>query len=221
VTLADTIVANSPSGGNCAYAGGTDVDGGYNLDSGATCGLSGSDDENNVNPALGPPQGNGGPTATMALSATSPAVDAIPAGINGCGTTLATDQRGALRPSESGCDIGAYEYGDIALQALAVSADPVPKGTDPTYTTTVSNAGATAGRDGHRQLAGGGEVQVGQGQRGKLFDVLLHGDVRPRPGGGGGDGHSRHCRQGHRRQGPVAQRHCERERDNGGHHPGQ
>jgi uncharacterized repeat protein (TIGR01451 family) len=143
LTLADTIVANSSSGGNCAYAGGTVIDGGYNLDSGTTCGLTGSDDTTNVSPQLGPLEENGGPTDTMALASTSPAVDAIPPGINGCGTTLTTDQRGALRPNESRCDIGAYEFGDVAVQTLKARPSSVHKNSDLTYTATVSNAGAT------------------------------------------------------------------------------
>src|SRR3712207_8206512 len=36
-TLRNTLLAASPSGGNCA---GTITDGGYNLDSGASCGFS-------------------------------------------------------------------------------------------------------------------------------------------------------------------------------------
>jgi uncharacterized repeat protein (TIGR01451 family) len=143
LTLTDTIVANSPSGGNCAFAGGSLIDGGYNLDSGTTCGLTGPNDKTNVSPQLGPLQENGGPTATMALASTSPTVDAIPLGSNGCGTTLTTDQRGALRPNASDCDMGAYEYGDLAMQTLAAKRNPVPKSSNLTYTATVSNAGAT------------------------------------------------------------------------------
>jgi hypothetical protein len=45
----------------------------------------------------------------MALSAASPALDRIPAGSAGCGTTVAADQRGVARPQGSGCDVGAYE----------------------------------------------------------------------------------------------------------------
>jgi len=49
---------------------------------------------------------NGGPTLTHALKPSSPAVDQIPAGVNGCvfGTR---DQRGVVRVPA--CDIGAYE----------------------------------------------------------------------------------------------------------------
>ena len=46
---------------------------------------------------------NGGPTPTMALDVTSPAVDA------GGATCLAVDQRGYGRPGGSACDIGAFE----------------------------------------------------------------------------------------------------------------
>ena len=144
LTLAGTVVANSSSGGNCSFASGTLVDGGYNLDSGNTCGLAGASDKNNLSPQLGALQQNGGPTDTMALPSTSPAVDAIPPGTDGCGTTITTDQRGVPRPQGSGCDMGASEYGDVAMQSLKASAKKVPTGSKLTYTATVVNAGAVA-----------------------------------------------------------------------------
>jgi hypothetical protein len=54
-------------------------------------------------------------TDTYSLAINSPAVDWIPVGINGCGTTITSDQRGVIRPIDAnhdgtpGCDIGAYE----------------------------------------------------------------------------------------------------------------
>jgi hypothetical protein len=54
-------------------------------------------------------QNNGGPTQTVALQPTSPAVNAIPPSINGCGTTITTDQRGVNRPQGPACDIGAFK----------------------------------------------------------------------------------------------------------------
>jgi hypothetical protein len=56
---------------------------------------------------------NGGPTFTHALPPGSPAIDAIPWGTKGCGTTLVGDQRWQARPQPAGgpCDIGAYEVG--------------------------------------------------------------------------------------------------------------
>ncbi len=49
---------------------------------------------------------NGGLTFTLALLATSPAVNQIPA--TAC--DVPTDQRGVKRPQQGSCDIGAYEY---------------------------------------------------------------------------------------------------------------
>ena len=119
VTLISSIVANSPSGGNCngPYA----TDGGNNLDSDGSCGLNGPTDKNKVDPQLGPLQANGGPTQTMALASTSPAINAIPPGTNGCGTTITTDQRGVPRPEGFGCDMGAYEYEELVYVANADS----------------------------------------------------------------------------------------------------
>ena len=68
MTLKNTIVANSPTGGNCY---GTITDGGGNLSyPDTTCpGINGD-------PMLGPLQNNGGPTETMALGPGSAAIDA-------------------------------------------------------------------------------------------------------------------------------------------------
>ena len=142
MTLENTIVANSSSGGNCAYHAGSVTDDGYNLDSATTCDLTSASDKTNSNPQLGVLQSDGGQTSTMALGSTSPAIDAIPTGTNGCGMTVTTDRRGIARPQGSGCDIGAYEYGDVAMQTLAASTKKVPSGSTLTYTATVVNAGA-------------------------------------------------------------------------------
>jgi hypothetical protein len=110
--LQDTILANSPSGGNCQ---GMVASHGYNLSSDATCALSGPGDLNNTDPMLGPLQNNGGPTQTQALLTGSPAIDAgNPSGCTGPTEKLLTkDQRGQPRPDPEdaggGCDIGAYE----------------------------------------------------------------------------------------------------------------
>jgi CSLREA domain-containing protein len=110
-TLKNTIVTNSPSGGNCANLFGTLTDGGYNIDDGTTCGFSTA---NNSLPSTNPKladnlANNGGPTKTIALKKGSPAINAIPEGTNGCGTLITTDQRGVSRPQGSRCDIGAFE----------------------------------------------------------------------------------------------------------------
>jgi CSLREA domain-containing protein len=107
-TLFNTIVANNPKGGNCA---GPMTDGGYNIEDGTSCGFTAGTSHSNTDPQLDPAGlvSNGGPTRTIALSSTSPAIDAIPPGMNGCGNPVATDQRGVARPFGPGCDIGAYE----------------------------------------------------------------------------------------------------------------
>ena len=100
---------------------GTDVDShttssflseGYNLigDGNSTGSFNQTGDQIGVtNPGLGALANNGGPTQTHALLTGSPAIDAIPQGTNGCGTTFTEDQRGVSRPQGSNCDIGSFE----------------------------------------------------------------------------------------------------------------
>jgi len=70
-------------------------------------------DHTNAPAHLGLLQNNGGPTRTRALLPGSPAIDAIPNGVNGCGTAFRFDQRGFPRPAfgvhSFACDIGAFE----------------------------------------------------------------------------------------------------------------
>jgi uncharacterized repeat protein (TIGR01451 family) len=140
LTAASSIVADN-SGGNCGEISGSITSGGYNLDSDGTCGLTAATDQNNVDPLLGPLQGNGGSLETMAPASTSPAIDAIPKGVNGCGTTIATDERGVVRPQGAGCDIGAHETGDVAMQKFVATPKSVALGTKVIYTAKVVNAG--------------------------------------------------------------------------------
>ncbi|HTU45069.1 MAG TPA: choice-of-anchor Q domain-containing protein [Bryobacteraceae bacterium] len=109
VTLEDTILAASGSGGNCA--GGVS-DKGYNLSDDSSCGFTATGSQNSVtNLNLGSLADNGGSTQTIAPGAGSPAIGAIPAGTNGCATTITTDQRGTARPGDTNgnCSIGACE----------------------------------------------------------------------------------------------------------------
>jgi CSLREA domain-containing protein len=96
VNLKNSIVAHSPSGGNCS---GTITNQGGNLSwPDATCpGL-------NQDPMLGPLQNNGGLTQTHALLSGSAAIDA--AILASC---PAADQRSVPRPQGVQCDIGSYE----------------------------------------------------------------------------------------------------------------
>jgi CSLREA domain-containing protein len=112
-TLKNTILANSPSGGNCttdSFFGGQIIDDGFNISSDASCAFSQPTSRNSTNPLLDPNglQDNGGPTKTIALLPTSPAVNAIPPA-GGCGVGITTDQRGVSRPQGPACEIGAFE----------------------------------------------------------------------------------------------------------------
>jgi hypothetical protein len=131
----DTIVAGNVAtpAGNCAGTG-TFASAGFNLESANSCAFNVAGDLVNTDPLLGPVQNNGGPTATQALSASSPAVDA-----GSCtdlaGQPLTIDQRGVARPQPAGgkCDIGAYE---LALAA------PAPPAAVPGTPTATSSTGA-------------------------------------------------------------------------------
>jgi hypothetical protein len=106
VRLTDTIVANSPRGGDLA---GT-VAGTSNLIGDGSGGLDPATNLLGVDPMLGPLQDNGGPTWTMAPLPGSPAIDAgsndlIPVGVG-------FDQRGPgfQRIVNGTVDIGAVEW---------------------------------------------------------------------------------------------------------------
>jgi hypothetical protein len=111
LTLTSSIVANNPIGRDCNLYSGAITSKGYNFDSDTSCRLAAPTDRSGADPRLGPLQDNGGPTFTQALLPGSPALDAMPWGTNGCGTTLYSDQRWQARPEAGGgaCDIGAYE----------------------------------------------------------------------------------------------------------------
>jgi CSLREA domain-containing protein len=104
VFLRNTIVANSPTGGNCA---GTMTSLGGNVDSANTCQFRELTDQPGTDPRLGPLAANGGPTQTHALLAGSPAQEnAVCTELDPCPLV---DQRGVERPRFDGFDSGAYE----------------------------------------------------------------------------------------------------------------
>ena len=141
VFLANSIMANSPSGGNC-HLGSVIVDIGGNVDDGTTCiHSSTSSSLANTNPLLAPLANNGGPTQTMALRAGSPAIDYVLK----CIRAGSTDQRGFPRPDngEADCDSGAYEsaFADTTL-VTTPSQTAFPLGTSsPTLTDLATLAG--------------------------------------------------------------------------------
>jgi uncharacterized repeat protein (TIGR01451 family) len=140
VELHNTIVAGSPSGGNCAATTPL-VSKGHNIDSGTTCNLTGTGDLTNSDPRLGPLANNSGGTLTHALLPGSPAIGAGDAA--GC---PATDQRGLARPQGTACEIGAFETSvsaDLSVSKTAAP-NPVAVGGHLVYTVTVTNVGASA-----------------------------------------------------------------------------
>ena len=84
---------------DCNSSSGTWTDGGYNVAADGTC-LNGGTDDNDafedLSSLLAPLANNGGPTETLALNATNPAIGIIPNGTSEL--CPATDQRGINQP---------------------------------------------------------------------------------------------------------------------------
>ena len=152
--IGDSILNAGASGANIANDSGTVSSRGYNLSSDSGGGfLTGTAEQINTDPMLGPLQDNGGPTFTHALLPSSPAIDrgrrdAIPA------LALDTDQRGLPRPVDNpgipnasggdGSDVGAFEvqlqHADLLISCGADETN-VRQGDTLTYTITVQNFG--------------------------------------------------------------------------------
>ena len=81
--------------------------------------FAGGNDVTGTDPQLSALANNGGTTQTQAVAPASPVVNTIPSGTNGCGTTVATDQRGSARPYGGACEKGSFEY--LAPTAAQVS----------------------------------------------------------------------------------------------------
>jgi CSLREA domain-containing protein len=95
--------STTPVASNCSTGV---ASGGFNLEDGTDCGFTSDGDQQSKDPQLSALADNPGPadeTDTMAIAATSPAVDAAN------DVCLDTDQRGLVRPQGAACDVGAYE----------------------------------------------------------------------------------------------------------------
>ena len=104
VFLANTIVANNPTGGNCL---GSMTSLGGNVENADSCRFRELSDQPGTAPRLGPLAENGGPTQTHALLAGSPAQEqAVCTELDPCPPI---DQRGVARPQFDDFDAGAYE----------------------------------------------------------------------------------------------------------------
>ncbi|MGA9720945.1 MAG: choice-of-anchor Q domain-containing protein, partial [Candidatus Binatus sp.] len=155
-TLKNTVLANCPMNNNCG--GGKFTSDGHNLSDDKSCIglLNGVGDQNNIAAGLDPNglQGNGGPTKTVALLASSAAVDAVPVtptdyctAIDGT-TPIDTDQRGTSRPQGSACDIGAFELvptspTPTATATATATATPTKTSTATATATPTTTATAT------------------------------------------------------------------------------
>ncbi|HUC35605.1 MAG TPA: choice-of-anchor Q domain-containing protein [Acidimicrobiales bacterium] len=106
-TLVATILANSGTGMDCAGTSTPLVtDGDFNLDDDGSCGFSaGNHSISDMPSGLDPSglQNHGGPTGTIALETTSPAVDNVTSSAD----CALNDQRGMSWPTP--CDIGAVQ----------------------------------------------------------------------------------------------------------------
>jgi hypothetical protein len=129
VTIKATILSNA--GTQCASQDSTFTSRGYNIAVDGSCAafFTQTGDRNTTQPGLDPdgPKNNGGPTATIALAGTSPAINAIPgsACTDVAGNALTTDQRGVARPVGAGCDIGAFEAPAPTIAVTCEAADGV------------------------------------------------------------------------------------------------
>jgi hypothetical protein len=111
LNLSNTIIANS-TGGDCYTPGslGTTKNNLISNSGANACNLVNGTNGNKigVNPLLNALAANGGPTQTMALQTTSPAIDAGDNATCLAAPVSGLDQRGQTR-FDLGCDIGAYE----------------------------------------------------------------------------------------------------------------
>jgi polymorphic membrane protein len=124
LTVTSTIIANSMNGGDCVNTGAL-TDGGHNLieDTESSCGLTHGVNGNIVGgaPMLDPDglQDHGGPTQTIALLPSSPAINAGDADVCATAPVNGVDQRGYVRPGtgHANCSIGAYEADAFSPEA--------------------------------------------------------------------------------------------------------
>jgi CSLREA domain-containing protein len=153
-TIKNSILAGSTAPECGVYSNaGSIADGGYNIADDTSCGfatvtgVNGAKLGDGINALLATNglQNNGGPTQTIALQSTSPAIDAIP--ISDC---PALDQRGAARPDPEdtgtpACDVGAFESGGIPPTPTATaSATPTATATQTATPTSTPTVTATA-----------------------------------------------------------------------------
>ena len=134
--IGNTVLKRGDSGANITTgSGGTVTSLGYNVSSDDGSGfLTGPGDQINIDPLLGPLQGNGGPTFTHSLMPGSPAVDA---GDPNFTPPPFYDQRGSSfwRVRNGRIDVGSFEVQSGTTPSPTPTASPTPT---PTVTATVT-----------------------------------------------------------------------------------
>ena len=109
--IKNTIVIGNSAG---EFGGNAITSGDYNIiDNPTSTVVTASHDVIGQDPGLTVLGSNGGPTQTIGLVANSIAIDAIPSPLctDWNGNNVTVDQRGQVRPSGNGCDVGAVELG--------------------------------------------------------------------------------------------------------------
>jgi predicted outer membrane repeat protein len=106
LNYANTMIANSVSGGDCAGDGTINTNT-NNLVEDGSCSAA-----LNGDPNLGPLADNGGSTQTIALLPGSTAIDAGDDSVCATAPVNSTSQNGVTRPVGAHCDIGSFEYVD-------------------------------------------------------------------------------------------------------------
>lgn len=171
------------NGPNCTGV----VDGGHNISSDTSGEFTHPFSLENIDPLLGPLANNGGPTLTLALLATSPAIDA-----GGPMDCTDVDQRGQPRPVGLYCDIGAFEANPATAHPgvlqFAVVTNSVTE-SNRSLTITVVRAGGTEGdvsvsfASSNRTATAGSDFQATNGtlaflsgERTNTFQLLLFDD---------------------------------------------
>lgn len=143
LNLMNTIIGccSTPPQPNCFAVSGASIDDlRFNLEDGGSCGFSVvNDSKPGTAPGLDPAglQNNGGFVPTIALEPGSAALDVIPESANFCGDVYDEDARGSQRPSNTSCDIGAFEafVAPTPTSTPTNTATPTPTAT-PTATPT-------------------------------------------------------------------------------------
>jgi CSLREA domain-containing protein len=128
VYLFSTILAGNTAAGVPASCGGPAglYFPNYTVASDSSCPLTGTANLLGTDPLLAPLAANGGPTRTMGLYDTSPAIDHVPT-MNCTMFPMMIDQRSQPRPLGAACDAGAFE-GSVG----PVPTPPAPPATVPT-----------------------------------------------------------------------------------------